>query len=1053
MKRKIYSIAILFAIGLLFFSCRKDNKPNQNNPTSFLDLKIDESFKFENFSNLQTSIQLASTKATGVEIVQIYDAHPNNGGRLILTGAVNQNGVFNLPIRIASRLTEVYVAKLSSSGLNEYVAVPVSGTSIQFNFASNKSVEESFTVGNCDNTLSNNFNSDLSIPAGETYCVAEGNTATIKKLTIGAGGTLSVSGTATITKNYQNSGSDKTIVVNPGASLTLPKYNLDYTVQNYGTLNFTGSGSGEESCQIESELHNWGVVSSTIKIIVHGSVINDGTFTTSKDFEINSSGSMINNCQFYIQNSSKSPNSGGSRDFKQSGAFTNNGYMIVSGEADFTGSGNKKTTLGLGSLIETDEFKIEGDIEGPGTQGSQITADDDSQTSGGSSITGYVDLWVKGNHNISPNQGSKGPHVTYHAYTLTAPSCDANVAPTITSSLQIGGIVGQAITPYVITATGTEPITFDATNLPSGLSYNAETHTLSGTPPAAGTFNINLTATNFMGDDTETLVLVVTQPTAAPVITSVLSASATVDESFNYTLTASGTGPITYNVSNLPDGLSFDPDTQQITGTPTDAGTYNIDLFATNEGGSTHEILVLTVGTPPTITSALTASGTAGVQFITYTVTATGSPTINYTATNLPDGLSFDANSQTINGTPLFPGVTNVLLTAINGYGTDIETLIITINEGAQPPVITSSLTANGMQDFPFSYTITATGSQPMTFDATSLPAGLTISGDVISGIPTEAGTFNIPMTATNSAGTDTKTLELVIGTGGGTDTDGDGVPDNLDQYPTDPTRAFNSYYPNEIDYASVAFEDLWPGYGDYDFNDFVVNLNFKMVTNAQNATVDVILKYQIMADGASLDNGFGLVFDAPPASVESVTGFIKLGNAVTMDPSGYEAGHINETVIVPLDAINQVMEGGMANTIPGGKYIQTTINTVTTHFGTPQASIGTPPFNPFIFVDQVRSHEVHLKGLPPTEFMDTDLFGTWSDGSVPASGLYFQSTNGLPWGIETPINFKYPIELADILTAHLKFAAWAQSSGVDFPDWYMDEPGYRDDTKIYVIP
>jgi len=357
------------------------------------------------------------------------------------------------------------------------------------------------------------------------------------------------------------------------------------------------------------------------------------------------------------------------------------------------------------------------------------------------------------------------------------------------------------------------------------------------------------------------------------------------------------------------------------------------------------------------------------------------------------------------------------------------------------------------MQDFPFSYTITATGSQPMTFDATSLPAGLTISGDVISGIPTEAGTFNIPMTATNSAGTDTKTLELVIGTGGGTDTDGDGVPDNLDQYPTDPTRAFNSYYPNEIDYASVAFEDLWPGYGDYDFNDFVVNLNFKMVTNAQNATVDVILKYQIMADGASLDNGFGLVFDAPPASVESVTGFIKLGNAVTMDPSGYEAGHINETVIVPLDAINQVMEGGMANTIPGGKYIQTTINTVTTHFGTPQASIGTPPFNPFIFVDQVRSHEVHLKGLPPTEFMDTDLFGTWSDGSVPASGLYFQSTNGLPWGIETPINFKYPIELADILTAHLKFAAWAQSSGVDFPDWYMDEPGYRDDTKIYVIP
>ena len=723
--------------------------------------------------------------------------------------------------------------------------------------------------------------------------------------------------------------------------------------------------------------------------------------------------------------------------------------MIVSGEAEFTGSGNKETILGSGSLIETNDFKINGDITGPAGGQAQIEAEDDGDVNSGAIISN-LDLCA---NNPDYSSNATYTNVTYCDITVPAPQCGTNVPPEITSSLQIGGVVGQAITPYVITATGTEPITFDATNLPSGLSYNAATHTISGTPPAAGTFNITLSAENFMGTDTETLVLVVTQPTAAPVITSVLTASTTVDESFNYTLTASGTGPITYTVSNLPDGLSFDPNTQQITGSPTTAGTYNIDLFATNEGGSTHEILVLTVGTPPTITSSLTASGTAGVQFITYTVTATGSPTITYSATNLPDGLSFDANSQTINGTPLFPGVTNVVLTAINGYGTDIETLVITINEGAQPPVITSSLTANGMQDFPFSYTITATGSQPMTFDATSLPAGLTISGDVISGIPTEAGTFNIPMTATNSAGTDTKTLELVIGTGGGTDTDGDGVPDNLDQYPTDPTRAFNSYYPNEIDYASVAFEDLWPGYGDYDFNDFVVNLNFKMVTNAQNATVDVILKYQIMADGASLDNGFGLVFDAPPASVESVTGFIKLGNAVTMDPSGYEAGHTNETVIVPLDAINQVMEGGMANTIPGGKYIQTTINTVTTHFGTPQASIGTPPFNPFIFVDQVRSHEVHLKGLAPTEFMDTDLFGTWSDGSVPASGLYFQSTNGLPWGIETPVNFNYPIELADILTAHLKFAAWAQSSGVDFPDWYMDEPGYRDDTKIYVIP
>jgi len=1060
MKRLISITSMLLISGsiLIQTSCKK--KVSEDPvviPTKFTELKIDPAFKFENFSNLGTSIQLSNNKASGVEIIQIYDAHPNNGGKLILTGAASQDGLFNLPVRIASRLKEVYVAKLSSIGANEYVAVPVTGSTIQFNFAGYQPNKEA--NADCNYTIPNNFNNNLTIPAGETYCVAAGTTVTIKELEIKSGGTLSVSGSATITKPYKSANINQTLIVNPGGTLNLPKFNLDYTVENYGTLNFTGSNNGEQTCQIEGSLHNWASVVSTIKLIDHGSIINDGTFTTSQDFEINSDGSLVNNCQFIVSSNSKSTSSE-DVNFKQSGAFTNNGYVYVKGEADFTGSdNNKKATLGDKSLIDTKSFKVEGYIVGPNASGSksQITSTDDSQTSGGSDIRGYVDLWVKDGNHISPNNGYKEPEkVTYHAYTVTAPSCAVNVAPTITSSLQIGGIKNQAMTPYVITADGTPTITYNATGLPAWLSYNSSTHTLSGTPTSASTFNVTLTATNFMGTDTKTLVIITTEPTAAPVITSNLTASATLNQSFNYTLKASGTGPITYDVGNLPGGLTWDPDTQLISGSPTTANTYNIDLYATNAGGTTHEVLVLTVGTPPTITNnPLTASGTKDIQFTTYTVTASGSPHITYTATNLPDGLTFNPVDQTINGTPTSSGVKDVTLTAINDYGTDIKTLSITIVEGLQPPVITSSLTAFSVKDYPFSYTIEATGSQPMTFsiDETKLPAGLTFSGGVISGTPSVIGIFNIPMTAHNSVANDNKTLVLTIAAGSGTDTDGDGIPDNIDAYPTDPTRAFNSYYPNEVDYVSVAFEDLWPGKGDYDFNDFVVNLNYKMVTNAQNKMVDVILKYQIMADGASLDNGFGLVFDVEPGTVESVLGCIKLGNAVSIDSKGFEAGHTNQTVIIPIDNINPIMEGGMANTIVGGKYVQTSVQVVTTHFGTPQASIGLPPYNPFIFVDQVRGHEVHLKDKPPTEFVDNALFGTWLDASDPAQGLYYRSTTGLPWGIETPVNFNYPIELADILTAHLKFAAWAQSSGAEYMDWYMDKPGYRDVSKIYVIP
>ncbi len=1034
-KFSFLAIVVVFAL----FSCHKSNKIHQVIPNKFVDLKVDAAFKFDNFKDLKTSIKIPTSKSSGIHIIQIYDAHPKDGGKLILTGSVNQNGVFDLPVRIASRLKEVYVGNLSSTGTNEYLAVPVEGSAIHYNFTGIKSTTTVNNCGDdCTNTAQGSYN-NLIIASGEVYCVDEGTTATFTHLKIESGGKLRVCGN-TLIHSYKQGGGAGTIIVSSTGVANLPRFKIDFTIENYGQLNFTGNGT----IQLHGSIHNWDEISSTIVMVNKGSIINDGTFNTSKRFTNDPDATFVNNCTFRV-------NSNGNNAFKQNSDFTNNGYVYVKGTANFAGSGSKITTLGLGSLIDTKHFKIEGNITGPSAQGAQITATNDGQTTASATITGTVDLCSAGG--ISPDHATYGNDVTFCGYTITQPSCAANTAPEITSSLQIGGVENQAMTSYVMTATGTTPITYAMDSLPAGLSFDAATHTLSGTPTTAGTYNVIMTATNFMGSDTKTLVIIVTQPASPPVITSDLTDNTTVNQTYTYTLTASGTWPITYNASNLPAGLSFNTTTHEITGTPTSPGTYNIVLAATHPGGTTNEMLVLTVGEPPAITSSLTASGTAGVQFNTYTATASGTPVITFSANNLPDGLTFDPSNQTINGTPTYSGITNVTLTAVNSYGTDVETLVITINEGAQPPTITSALTATATKDYPFSYTLTADGSQPIVFNASNLPTGLTFNGNVMNGIPTDTGIFNIPLSASNSAGTDNDTLVLTVGTGSGTDSDGDGIPDNLDEYPTDPTRAFTSYYPNEDDYSSLAFEDLWPAYGDYDFNDFVVNINYQIVTNAQNEVVDVIAKYQIMADGASLNNGFGIVFDAPSSSVASVTGYIQLGNAVILDPKGFEVGHVNQTVIIPFDAINPIMDGGMANTIPNGKYVQTTVNTVTTHFSTPQSSIGSPPFNPFIFVDQERGHEVHLKDQPPTELVDPSYFGTENDASDSTNGQYYQSSTGLPWGIEIPVSFDYPIEKADILTAHLKFAAWALSSGTDYPDWYLDNPGYRNSTLIYVIP
>ncbi len=71
---------------------------------------------------------------------------------------------------------------------------------------------------------------------------------------------------------------------------------------------------------------------------------------------------------------------------------------------------------------------------------------------------------------------------------------------------------------------------------------------------------------------------------------------------------------------------------------------------------------------------------------------------------------------------------------------------------GAVPPTITSAApTASGTVGVPYSYTCTASGTAPITFTATNLPKGLSISpGGVISGTPSAGDTFAGTITATN---------------------------------------------------------------------------------------------------------------------------------------------------------------------------------------------------------------------------------------------------------------------------------------------------------------
>jgi LruC domain-containing protein len=93
----------------------------------------------------------------------------------------------------------------------------------------------------------------------------------------------------------------------------------------------------------------------------------------------------------------------------------------------------------------------------------------------------------------------------------------------------------------------------------------------------------------------------------------------------------------------------------------------------------------------------------------------------------------------------------------------------------------------------------------------------------------------------------------------------------------------------------------------------------------------------------------------------------------------------------------------------------------------------------------------VHLPNYPPTDLADQNKLGVWDDDSDVVTGKYYLMANNLPWAITIYESFDYPIEKQDITWVHLKFAEWAVSGGVLFPNWYKNITGYRNNALIYV--